>query len=256
MPPYVHTAGSGPRVLLIQGTGVAGCAWQAQVDALSDRYELAWYDAPGIGERPGSPGTVPDMAADARQVLDDLGWEHAFVMGHSLGGVIAQQLALDAPERVDGLLLLCTFAQGRAALSMNPRTMWIQTRTSIGTASMRRHAFYQLVSHPDLPPTEAHIAQLEEAFGRSLHALPPAAMTQVWALVRTDLSARLGALDCPAAVLSGAFDRVAPPEQGRRLAQALGCELEVLDAGHAMPVQQADLVNARLAAHLAEWTAM
>ncbi len=81
-------------------------------------------------------------------------------------------------------------------------------------------------------------------------------MAQVWALVRTDLSARLGALPCPPVVISGAHDRVAPPEQGRRLAEALGCEVEVLDGGHSLPVQQAELLNERLAAHLAGRTLM
>jgi pimeloyl-ACP methyl ester carboxylesterase len=253
--PHIHSAGRGPRVLLVQGTGIAGRAWSPQVEALSDAFELAWYDAPGMGDRPGSPGSVPDMAADARAVLDDLGWESAFVVGHSLGGVIAQQLALDAPARVRGLLLLCTFAQGRAALSLRPTTMWIQTRTSLGTAAMRRRAFYQLVSHPALPVDEAHMAAIEEVFGRPLHALPPAAMAQVWALIRTDLSEHLGALDVPAVVISARHDLVAPPAQGRKLAEALGCPFEELDGGHALPIQQADLLNERLRVHLAGWAA-
>ena len=253
-PAHIGTRGSGPRVLLVQGTGAAGRAWAPQVDALADDYELAWYDAPGMGERPGRPGSVADMAADAASVMDALGWPDAAVLGHSLGGVIAQQLALSAPGRVRGLGLLCTFAQGRGALSLDPTTMWIQTRTSFGTRAMRRRAFYELIRHPDLPIDEPHIQAIEEVFGRTLDALPPAAFAQVWALVRTDLSASLPEVRCPSLVVSGRHDRVAPPVQGERLAAALGCPLELVDGGHALPVQQADALNQLLRDHLPRLT--
>lgn len=252
---HIHTTGEGPRVLLIQGTGIAGQAWRPQIEALASDYTLAWYDAKGINGRAGTPGSVADMAADAQNILNDLGWDRAFVIGHSLGGVIAQRLALDAPDRVAGLLLVCTFAQGRAALSLNPTTMWIQTRTSLGTAAMRRRAFYALVSHPDIAPTEDNITQLEAAFGRALHDQPPAVFAQVWALVRADLSSQLHTIACPAAVISGTHDRVAPPRQGRRLADALGCDLELLDGAHALPIQHARVLNDRLIARLSAWTA-
>lgn len=251
---HLHTAGQGPRVLLVQGTGVAGRAWAPQVDALRDAFELAWYDAPGVGGRPGSPGTLADMSAEAIAVLDTLGWPSAFVVGHSLGGVIALQLAHDAPDRVDGLGLLCTFCRGRATLSLDPRTLWIQTRTALGPKAWRRRAFYELVTHPDRPPTEANIAELEAVFGRPLYALPPGTPAQMRALLSADHTGRASQIRCPALVVSGAHDRVAPVAEGRRLADLLGAPLEVLDGGHAVTIQQADVLNGHLRAHLEAWS--
>ena len=252
---HIQTAGSGPRVLLIQGTGCAGCAWSPQVEDLREHFELAWYDAPGMGGRPGSLASVDAMAEDAAAVLDALGWEQAFVAGHSLGGVIAQQLALSFPERVAGLLLMCTFAQGSAAMPSSLADVWLQLRTVIGTRSMRRRAFFTMVSDPDIPAEEPNIRAIEEIFQRPIHALPSAGFPQVRALARTDLTASLGAIRCPAAVLSANHDQIAPPDQGRRLSDALGCSLDLLDGGHAIPIQQAAAVNAWMREQLESWRA-
>ncbi len=255
MRPDIQVAGSGPRVLLIQGTGIAGRAWAPQVEALQHSYRVAWYDAPGMGDRPGWAGSVAMLARDAAATMDDLGWSSAIVAGHSLGGVVAQQLAVQAPERVRGLALLCTFAQGWTSLGLWPPTALIQLRTSIGTASMRRRAFYELVTHPDWPANDANIEALERVFGRPLHALPLAAMAQVGALVRAGLRRSLSTLSMPAVVVAGEHDRLASVGQGRRLAKVLDAPLHVLDGGHALPIQQAGAVNAVLLEAFASWRA-
>ncbi|MCB9673564.1 MAG: alpha/beta fold hydrolase [Alphaproteobacteria bacterium] len=246
-----ETDGSGPPVLMIQGVGVRGRGWRPQIDALREACHLAWYDNRGLGDNPGPVGTVADMARDALGVMDALGWKSAHVVGHSLGGVIAQQVAVLAPERVRSLALLCTFARGSAALSFHPASLWINARTMIGTQAMRRRAFFELVSAPGIAPTEENIALLESAFGRGLADLPPAAPQQVMALARADLRAELAGLDIPAVVASATHDRVAPVSQGPMLAEALKCRFVELDGGHAVPVQDAAAVNALLLAHLA-----
>ena len=81
---------------MIQGTGVAGCGWSPQVEALQNRYQLAWFDNRGIGKSPGKPTTLDAMAKDVEEVLEHLGWADAHVVGHSLGGVIAQAFAVYA----------------------------------------------------------------------------------------------------------------------------------------------------------------
>ena len=249
MIPHYDTAGDGPRVLLIQGTGVAGCAWSPQVEGLRDRFELAWFDNRGTGSTPGTPTSMDDLVDDALAVLDALGWEHAHVAGHSLGGVIAQCLALRAPDRVDSLALLCTFARGRAALPSSLADFGTQVRTSLGTADMRRRAFFEMVSHPDVPPEPQNIEVIEQAFGRRLHELPSAAMAQLRILLATDLRPHLSALRGPVLVACGTHDRLAPPEQSRLLAEATGVELHEIDGGHALTIQAADTVNRLLAAH-------
>lgn len=238
-----NVSGDGVPVLLIQGVGVAGRAWAPQIDALDQVFQLAWYDARGIGQSPGPVGSVADMARDALEVLDALGWDSAHVVGHSLGGVIAQQLALDAPERVRSLTLMCTFARGGAALSFHPADLWANLRTMVGTSAMRRRAFFDLVTDPRRSPTEEEIGLLEGAFGRRLDALPAAAPHQLRALVGTDLREALADLDVPALVLSAVHDRIAPLAQGRELARLLGTSLVELQGGHALPVQDPEPVN-------------
>ena len=239
-------AGQGEPVLLIQGTGVAGCAWKPQVEGLRDRFQLAWFDNPGIGESPGPPGDMGHMVAAAVEVLDAMGWDSAHVAGHSLGGVVAQRLVLDHPARVRSLALLSTLAQGKATLSFSPAAMWLQMRMLVGSQASRRRAFFEFVSTRE--PSEANIAELEAVFGRSLAALPPAARTQVRTLIGADYRSELGSVKVPAVVIGGEHDKPAPIEQSRILAELLGCPLHTFDSGHALPVERADEVNAVLRA--------
>ena len=119
-------AGAGPAVLLIQGVGIAGAGWRPQIDGLLDSFRLVAVDNRGIDGcvLPPGPLTIEDMAADTLAVMDHLrereGIERFHVVGHSMGGVIAQELALSAPERVESLAFLCTFATGRQATTLTP----------------------------------------------------------------------------------------------------------------------------------------
>ena len=109
--------GEGPPVLLIQGVGVHGSAWRPQVEALSARYRCLSFDNRGLGRSQprGAALSVEQMAEDAQALMDAQGWDSAHVVGHSLGGLIAQHLALSARARVRSLSLLCTFSRGRDA---------------------------------------------------------------------------------------------------------------------------------------------
>lgn len=248
---HFEVAGTGPRVLLVQGTGVAGCGWSPQVEGLRRDFELAWFDNRGVGQTPGAPGDLSDMAGCALEVLDALRWDRAHVVGHSLGGVIAQRLALDHPERVASLALLCTFAQGRASLDFGPSALWRQLRMMLGSRAAKRRAFFELVSPRDRWGSEEGMAELERVFGRGLDALPPAAMAQVRVLVGADLRAELPALrGVRSLVVSATEDRVAPVAQGPVLASCLGGQFVEVPGGHAVTVQDAARVNALLRDHL------
>ena len=106
--------GSGPAVLLVQGVGAIGRAWRPQIDALKASYTVIAFDNRGIGESTGGDGplSIEAMAADALAVADASGASSFHLVGHSMGGIIAQQIAFAAPDRVRSLSLLCTFARG------------------------------------------------------------------------------------------------------------------------------------------------
>jgi pimeloyl-ACP methyl ester carboxylesterase len=102
--------GAGPPLILVQGIGLARWGWGRAADLLAERFEVLVYDNRGIGESDAPPGpySIPILAEDALQVLDDAGASRAHVLGASLGGMVAQQLAVDHPERVERLVLCCT----------------------------------------------------------------------------------------------------------------------------------------------------
>jgi len=256
--PLAYTVrGEGPPVLLIQGVGVHGDGWTPQTDALSGRFRCLTFDNRGMGRSvpAGAPVTVEQMAEDAAAVMDAVGWTWAHVAGHSLGGPVALQMALQARERVRSLALLCTFARGADATRLTAWMLWVGLRTRIGTRGMRRNAFLQLVMPPGALAGEdraALAARLAPLFGHDLADSPPVAMKQLRALGAYDATARLGELaGTPTLVLSAAHDPIAPPRSGKALAAGIpGARyVEFAHASHGLPIQLAAEVNPLLAGH-------
>src|SRR5947208_15980788 len=122
------------------------------------------------------------MAAYALALRDTLGWDSAHVVGHSMGGVIAQQLDLDAPKRVRSLSLLCTFARGKDAARLTPWVLWMTLRTRLGPRRMRQRAFLEMLfsSEELLRAALASLAtQVAALIGRDLAYPPPLLLKQV-----------------------------------------------------------------------------
>lgn len=241
-----------PRVLLIQGVGVAGSGWQPQVDELAPDHQLLTYDNRGLGQsrlEPRAALSIEQMADDARALLDAVGWESAHVVGHSMGGVIAQELALKHRRRVLSLALLCTVARGRDAVRMTPRMMWTALRTNFGTRASRRRAFLELIYPKSLLASAdcpALAAQLAPLFGHDLAEQPRIALQQAMALRQHDASSKLGELSgLPTLVVSAEHDPIAPPRYGRELATRIpGAQFIVVpQASHGVPIQCAPQIN-------------
>ncbi|MEA3209506.1 MAG: 3-oxoadipate enol-lactonase [Chthoniobacter sp.] len=251
---YYELSGDGRPVLFIQGIGVAGEGWRPQVSALSARWQTLLFDNRGLGRSVPCRGpiTVEAMAGDARALLDAAGWASAHVVGHSMGGVIAQQLALDAPDRVRSLALLCTFARGADGARLTPSILWMSLRTRVGSRRMRRRAFLEMIwSKADLrvADQDALAAQVAALVGRDLADSPPILLRQLKALGRHNVFNRLGTLaNLPTLVLSAEHDPIARPESGRALAAAIpGAHFEPLPAAsHGVPIQHAAEINTRL----------
>jgi pimeloyl-ACP methyl ester carboxylesterase len=243
--------GSGPAVLFIQGVGVQGTGWSPQTTELAASHTCLWFDNRGIGRSQpvGVEVTVAQMAEDARAVLDAGRIPTAHVVGHSLGGMVALRLALDARERVRSLSLVCTFTGSRTAAPLTPRMVWLGLRARVGTRSMRRRGFLQLV----LPPgARADPKELAELFGHDLADQPPVVAAQLRAMRAVDLTDRLPELaGIPTLVVSAAYDPIAPPEAGQALRDGLAGSryVEVADASHGLPITHAGRVNDLLREH-------
>ena len=115
--------GDGIPTVFIQGVGVQGDGWLPQVDVLRGEARCLTFDNRGLGRSQpvGAGVTVARMADDALALMRAVGWESAHLVGHSLGGPVAIEIALTARERVRSLSLLCTFARGRARAARSDR---------------------------------------------------------------------------------------------------------------------------------------
>jgi pimeloyl-ACP methyl ester carboxylesterase len=253
-----RSIGTGPAVLCIQGVGVVGDGWRPQVAALAQRYRVLTFDNRGVGATPRgtAPLSIPRMAADAVAILDAEGIARCHVVGHSMGGLIALALALDAPARVLSLSLLCTFADGAGPTRPTARMIRLGLPTRIGTRRMRRLAMQRML-FPDVYLRQVDRAALAEElnvlFGRDLGEAPPIVDEQLKVMGRYDATMRLSALaGVPTLVASGRHDPIAPPAFGRAIAAGIpGARyVEFEDASHAVTIQHADRVNALLLEHL------
>jgi pimeloyl-ACP methyl ester carboxylesterase len=250
--------GQGDPVVLIQGVGLHGDGWLPQTRSLSSHFRCLTFDNRGMGKsQPAAVEiTVEQLAEDTLAVMDAAGMGAAHIVGHSLGGVVALQLALSARQRVNSLSLLCTSACGWHATRLTLPMVWLGMRSRIGTRRMRAHAFLQIVMPPAFLATQDRdllVERLEPIFGHHLADTPPIVMPQLKALKRFDARARLKELKgISTLVLSAEGDLIFPPMFGKRLAAGIPGARFVGMPGtaHGVTIQSADAVNRLLLEHL------
>lgn len=245
--------GKGDSVLWLQGLNAPAAAWAVQLAHFSQTHRSIAPDARGVGQSDAPPGpyTTRQLAGDAIAVLDAVGVARAHVVGLSLGGAAAQELALAAPERVRSLALISTFA----AQSPRSRALLEAWRTlyPVVAADERLRKAWELQAYSWLftdrfwrSPANVRAA-LRFA---STQPLQPAQgfVGQVDAALSHDSRDRLGALNIPTLVIHGALDQLSPKENGEELAQRIpGAELLVLsEVGHAVNLEGQRPVNAAL----------
>lgn len=247
--------GNGPPVVFIQGTGVHGDGWRPQVDELQSSYTCLTFDNRGMAHSQPHQGplTVPQMADDVRALMDHVGWETAHIVGHSLGGLIAQCFAIESPKRVRSLALLCTISRGKDAASPSWGMIWTGLRTMIGTKPMRRKAFCEIVLPPSLwPDWKEWSPRLEPLFGHDLATQPPIAMKQLGAMQKYDATKHLKSIShIPTLLVGCQYDRIATPAIMDRLATHFpdGRYVRFQDAAHGVPIQCSSQINALLREH-------
>src|SRR4051812_39616514 len=236
--PMLHyeSAGDGPAVLLIMGLGLPGDAWWRTVPVLARSCRVVTFDNRGSGrsDPPAGALTIGSMAADAVAVLDALGIARAHVYGMSMGGMIAQELALRYPDRLGALVLGATSAGGALATPPDPETLAFLARRAAVPDEEGRWASVPYVYSERTRRSGG--ARIGEDFARRrshvFHAHGYRA--QLAAAAGHDAAARLGEIAAPTLVLHGAEDRMVPPRNGRALASAIAGArlLELDDAAH------------------------
>ena len=246
-----------PPLIMIQGVAAFGTSPNPQIEILQKYYDCLSFDNRGTGasQPVGANLTIARMASDVLALMDHLGWDSAHVIGHSLGGLVALQLALLAKDRVRSLALLCSFARGADALRVTPALLWILLRLRFGPHAVRRQAFLELVLPPGAKPddTEGLAARFSAILGHDVADMPPLAAQQVAAMRTCDLTSRLSELSgIPTLVINGDQDPIARPDSGKAIAAAIAGAryVEIAGGSHAFPILEADRCGALLLHHL------
>lgn len=244
---YYEEAGQGEPLVLVTGIGSDLQSWALTVPELSRHFRVITFDNRGAGRSsaPDRPYSIEGMAEDVVSLLDALEIDKAHVLGLSMGGYIAQELALHHPDRVDRLVLLSTAptidGYGRAILDALMRVR----KTNISREGFMR-VMAPLVYSPEF--LEDH-DRLERAITTSLANPYPqqdhAYLRQAQAIMRFDAAPRLGDLKQQTLVVHGVDDTLIPIRNGHRLAELIpNADIKELPGGHLGALEHASEYNA------------
>jgi 3-oxoadipate enol-lactonase len=258
---HYERAGSGEPLLLIQGMSGTHVSWgEPFKDALDEGFDVVAFDNRGIGlSAPvDGPFTIVEMAEDAAGLLEELGLQSAHVVGISMGGMIAQELALAHPDRLRSLTLGCTYCGGSGSQLMPEENM---QKLVAGMASGDRdkaiRAGYEVNLSPAFRSDEGtYAARSDEgtyaAFHKMATTVPAAKATielQAQAIFGHDTSGRLGEITVPTLIVHGTEDGVLPFPNGELIASLMpAARFEVLEGvGHMFwweqPQRSAELIR-------------
>ncbi len=253
---WIQHGRTGPPVLLIMGFTMLGRVWRPQLQTLSKHHRCITYDHRGIGESEGSRDwfTMSDMAQDAMGVLDEAGWDAAHIVGVSMGGMIAQELAITAHQRVLSLSLIATHGGGPTAWIPPLRGLRGLLDATRGDRASRVRGLERMLYPPEWVATQDRTSFLQSLEDRLSYRAPRAiAIRQLRAVSKHRALKRLGAVSARSLVIQPGRDVLIDPRNSELLAQALP-KAELVrfpEAGHGIIHQEADALNSRLLAHFA-----
>ena len=237
-----ESTGDGPPVLLIMGLGLSGGAWWRTVPVLSRRLHVITFDHRGIGrsESPMPAFTVEAMADDAVSVIDALGLDAVHVYGFSLGGMVAQQMALRHPQRVRALVLGATHPGGRRAVHPDDEVVeFVRRRLRMQSEEAAWASVPYNYGARCRRSQRARIAEdievrLQNPFSVSAYR------AHLHAASLHNCYGRLGLIAAPTLVVHGAEDRMVPVANAHLLADGIpGARLRILEAsGHLYPTEE------------------
>jgi len=236
---YYEVYGEGEPLLLIMGLGANHLSWTAQIPVYSREFRVIAFDNRGTGQSDfpaGAEYTIPVLADDAAALLDALGVDSAHVYGISMGGMIAQEMALRHPDRVESLILGATTPGGPNAVAPQPEALTPLLEQGAAIDRSVNPALLDVLFSPGF--LADHGSELATAF-QSMADYPQtsreAYQAQLRAVAAHDTYDRLPDIDAPTLLLHGTDDPLLPAGNGRILAERIpGAKLVLLNgARHA-----------------------
>jgi pimeloyl-ACP methyl ester carboxylesterase len=245
---YYEVSGSGKPLLFISGLSGGSWSWYRQRPFFEPFYTVIVFDNRGAGKSwmPPGPYTMEQMAEDTRALLDYLQIEKTYVVGISMGGMIAQQFATMYPDRVSALVLGCTHC-GRSRRIAPSREVLDRLSANEGLTP-------EEIIEKNIPLLfgekcrKNHPEIVDEYRGNTLSApLQPleAFQAQVAAINRFDVCGMLHKINCPTLIITGKDDILVPPENSKVLAELIPSSrlVELDDVGHAIHLEATDTFN-------------
>ena len=252
-PVELHHEQAGPSdapVLLMGGSlGTHLGMWDPQMAALSGRRRVIRFDHRGHGQSPAPPGpySIADLGADALALMDRLGIARADYCGLSIGGMVGQWLAINAPERIKRLVLICTSPDTLNPDAFRDRAKTVREAGATGVVADAVVAKWFTEAYADAHPevVARHRQMIVETPVEGYAGCCEA-------VAGHDVRDGLPGVAAPTLVMAGAQDQAIPPTQGEAIADAVpGARFELLDPGaHVASAERADTVNVLIAEHL------
>jgi 3-oxoadipate enol-lactonase len=204
--------GKGTPIVFIHGLAGDLSAWLPQTKALGGQYRVVTFDNRGAGKSTqiDEPVSTVDLARDTIGLMDSLGISNAHIVGRSMGGAIAQHIALERPDLVRTLVLCASFAKldplGRRVL-INMREV-LEWRGNWGDHA--RHSIQNFVGHAFYNREQEQIRTIEALIGGE-RRLPACYIRQNWACLEHDTLDRLAEINCPTLIMGGVNDPICSP---------------------------------------------
>ncbi|HLO33359.1 MAG TPA: alpha/beta fold hydrolase [Anaerolineales bacterium] len=242
---YYEIQGAGKPLVLISGLGYSLWQWHKMVPLLAQHFQVITFDNRGVGQsdKPAGPYSAQMLAADTALLLDELGIKQAIVMGHSMGGFIAQALALDFPQKIEELILCSTNFGGPRHIPVTEEAL--KVLTDVNSDPLDRFKNGLMVSTaPGWAESHPELIQewIEWRLANPIEPAPYQAQLAIGLGLLSEAAAfedKLSRLTMPTLILFGAHDKVVPPGNAALLAEKIANTQIVIfpDAGHFFPIE-------------------
>jgi 3-oxoadipate enol-lactonase len=248
---YFEIAGSGFPLVLIRGLGSSAAHWYKQISVFADHFSVLAFDHRGIGRSPQSTAfgcSIGRMASDTICLMDVLGIRRAHVLGVSMGGMIAQEIAINFPKRILGLVLASTHCGGR--LSVRP-DQWVLERMQQWIVTGKSQDFEMALpclfspeicqDHPDIIAKFRETTHQFEPIGKTLKL-------QWQAVIAHNAGQRLVQIKAPTLVITGSKDILIPPGNADILKRLIpNARRRIIEGGgHVVLMEQPETFNAEV----------
>ena len=253
--------GKGQPLLLITGIGYGKWFWHKIVPGLAEKFQVITFDNRGAGEtgKPAGPYTISMMANDTANLLEALELENVHIMGHSLGGFIAQELGVYRPDLVNRLILASTNFGGKKVVPTTPEAYKILTNRQGDPVELVRRGI-AVACAPGFEERQPQVVQelLNYRFTGPVPAeqfsAQVAAGEGTSALTDQQVNERMAALRMPVLVLFGEEDRVVPPENAVLMAEKLpDARVKIIpNTGHIFPIEDPEATIQAMVEFLSE----